>query len=302
MSTTNVTLDAMLAQYANNTKPKPQSSSTAYNEKNYFNTILPDGVDTLTKTIRILPTSDGTTPLVEIHGHQAVIEGKKRTLICPKETKGTDCPFCEARQELLATKTDANKELAKKYSARKMYVVKMIDRDDEAHGPKFWRFNHDYSKKGVFDKIFAALQALKKDKDITSVENGRDLSITIARDQNGYAFVQGIVPLDSEPLHADPKVVENWLADTKTWESVYSVKPYEYLEIIVKGGTPFFDKDNKVWIDKAAVGQETTEKLDDELSMGLNNVKNTVTAAAPATSTPAPAVSNNEADDDDLPF
>jgi hypothetical protein len=300
MSTTNGTLDAMLAQYANNTKPKPTSNSTVYSEKNYFNAILPDGVDTLTKTVRILPTSDGTTPLVEIYGHQAVIEGKKRTLICPKETKGTDCPFCEARQELLATGIEANKELAKKYSARKMYVVKLIDRDDEAHGPKFWRFNHDYRKQGIFDKIFAALQALKKDKDITNPQTGRDLSITIARDQNNFAFVQGVVPMDSEPLHVDAKVAENWLADTKTWENVYSVKPYEYLEIIVKGGTPFFDKDNKKWIDKAGVAQESTEKLDSELSMGVNNVKGNVTAAAPTTtSATEPATT---ADDDDLPF
>jgi hypothetical protein len=301
MSTTNGTLDAMLAQYANNTKPKPTNASTVYNEKNYFNTMLPDGVSTLTKTIRILPTSDGTTPLVEIYGHQATIEGKKKTLICPKETKGLECPFCEARQALLATGTEANKELAKKYSSRKMYVVKLIDREDESHGPKFWRFNHDYRKQGIFDKIFAALQALKKDKDITNPETGRDLSMTIARDQNGYAFVQGIVPMDAEPLHTDAKVVENWLADTKTWESVYSVKPYEYLEIIVKGGNPFFDKDNKKWIDKAVLTQDSTEKLDDELSMGINNVKGNVTAAtAPATTTNTPVTTT--VDDDDLPF
>jgi hypothetical protein len=297
MSTTNGTLEAMLAQYANNTKPKPQNSSVEYNAKNYFNTALPDSVNTLTKTIRILPTSDGTTPLVEIYGHQATIDGKKKTLVCPKETKGTDCPFCEARQALLATGTEANKELAKKYGARKMYVVKLIDREDEAHGPKFWRFNHDWRKQGIFDKIFAALQALKKDKDITNPQSGRDLSITIARDQNNFAFVQGIVPLDSEPLHADAKVVENWLADTKTWESVYAVKPYEYLEIIVKGGSPVFDKDNKKWIDKAGISQESTEKLDDELSIGVNNVKDNVTVA-----TPTASVSSSVEEEDDLPF
>jgi hypothetical protein len=301
MSTTNGTLDAMLAQYANNTKPKAQNSSVEYNAKNYFNTMLPEGVNTLTKTIRILPTSDGTTPLVEIHGHQATIDGKKKTLVCPKETKGEDCPFCEVRQLLLATGEEAKKELAKKYSARKMYVVKLIDRDDEAHGPKFWRFNHDYRKQGIFDKIFAALQALKKDKDITNAQSGRDLSVTIARDQNGFAFVQGIVPMDSEPLHSDPKVVESWLADTKTWESVYAVKPYEYLEIVVKGGNPVFDKENKKWIDKASLTQEGAEKekekLDEELSMGVNNVKSNVTEA-----TTSAAASATQTEEDDLPF
>lgn len=298
MSTpTNNMLEIMLKQYEDNNKPKAKSVSTEYNPKNYFNAILPDNETSGTKIIRVLPTSDGTTPFVEIYGHQAVVEGKKKTFICLKNTKGIDCPFCEAREELLATGKESDKEIAKKYSARKMYVIKLIDRDDEAHGPKFWRFNHDYRKTGIFDKIAAVLKIFKTD--ITHPTTGIDLAISIGRDQNNYAVVQSIQALPASPLHTDEAKAAAWLADTKTWENVYGVKPYEFLEIIVKGGTPHFDKDSKKWVDKASVSNDSTEKkLDAELSMGLNTVKGSVTPATPVTTTPAPAVD----DTDDLPF
>jgi hypothetical protein len=37
---------------------------------------LPDGVDSMTKEIRLLPNFNGF-PLVEYHGHTAPLEGKK---------------------------------------------------------------------------------------------------------------------------------------------------------------------------------------------------------------------------------
>lgn len=300
MSTpTNNMLEIMLKQYEDNNKPKAKAASTEYNPNNYFNAILPDNETSGTKIIRVLPTSDGTTPFVEIYGHQAVVEGKKKTFICLQNTKGTACPFCEAREELLSTGKDSDKEIAKKYSARKMYVIKLIDRDDEKHGPKFWRFNHDYRKTGIFDKIAAVLKIFKTD--ITHPLTGIDLAISIGRDQNNYAVVQSIQALPASPLHTDEAKAAEWLADTKTWENVYGVKPYEFLEIIVKGGTPHFDKVNKKWVDKASVSTDSTEKLDAELSMGLNTVKASVTPANPAT----PAATNTQQmvdDTDDLPF
>ena len=297
MSNTNI-LAAMLKQYESNTTSYTKSENT-YDLKNYFTTFLKEKEKSATRRIRILPTKDGSSPFVEIHGHKIQVDGEWKTFVCLKHEKGEDCPFCEAREALISTGKESDKELAKKYSAKKMYVVKVIDRDNEADGPKFWRFNHDYRKTGTLDKIYGVLQAVNKD--ITDPTTGRDLLVMIARDQNNRPVVQSISHVDPSPLSEDADLAKEWLSDERTWEDVYSIKSYEYLEIIVKGGVPTWDKDAKKWIDKASItASEEGDNLDEELTLGVQNVKSNITASQ-ATPQAAPVASEEEADDD-LPF
>ncbi len=299
MSNTN-TLDAMLAQYESNSKPQTRNNNVKeYDLKNYFTTFLPEKVDSSTKRIRVLPTTDGSSPFVEIHGHKAQVDGDWKTFVCLKHEKGEECPFCEAHDALRATGKEADKELAKKYNARRMYVVKVIDRDKPEEGIKFWRFNHDYRKQGILDKIFGVLKAVNKD--ITHPETGRDLLVIISRDQSKRPVVQSIQHVDPTPLSEDAEQAKEWLADARTWEDVYSVKPYEYLEIIVKGGTPMWDKEAKQFIDKASVTEKESDNLEEEVSLGVPNVKPNVTVATQVTETePTPDAGGDE--EDDLPF
>jgi len=299
----NNALMAMLNQYENNSKPMGKPAEEKFNVNNYFGTFLEQNEKSATKMVRILPTPDGSSPFVEVWGHKATVDGKKSTFACLKHEKGLDCPFCEAREALLATGSDADKTLAKNYSARKMYIVKVIDRDHEDHGVKFWRFNDDYTKKGVYDLIGGIIKTIKKD--ISDAETGRDLSIIIGRNQTGIPIVTSISHLDPTPLSEDASLVEKWTSDARTWENVYSVKPYEYLEIIVKGGTPVWSKELKKIVDKNSLTAKVeTTPLDAELTLGVANVKSNVTAA---TSTPqaTPTITESEVsenDGDDLPF
>jgi len=298
MSNEKNALDAMLAQYEKNNAPKYVKSETAkvYDLKNYFNTFIKEGVKSATKQIRVLPTTDGSTPFVELHAHKVQVDGEWKTFPCLKHEKGEACPFCEAREALLATGKDSDKELAKKYNARKMYVVKVIDRDNEEEGVKFWRFNHDYRKEGIYDKIIGVLNAIKKD--VTNAETGRDLLLTINRNQNGIPVVSAVASLDPSGLSEDQDQKTEWLEDVRTWEDVYSVRTYDYLEIIVKGGVPVWDKDEKKFVDKASIGTDENSTLESELTMGVENVKANVQAAE-ATTTATVSV---EEDEDDLPF
>jgi hypothetical protein len=141
------------------------------------------------------------------------------------------------------------------------------------------------------------LSALKKDRDVSNPETGRDLAITINRDQNNKPVVSSIVAQDSTLLSEDAEKKATWLADTRTWEDVYSVRTYDYLEIIVKGGVPAWDKEAKKFVDKASLKAEGGDNLDAELTVGVENVKANVKAA---TTTSAPAASKEEGDD--LPF
>jgi hypothetical protein len=296
------TLDAMLKQYetSSNSYTKNESSKV-YDLKNYFTTHLADKQKTATKRIRILPTQDGSSPFVQIHGHKIQLDGEWKTFVCLKHEKDEDCPFCEAREALLATGKEQDKELAKKYGARKMYVVKIIDRDNEADGIKFWRFNHDYRKQGIFDKIYGVLEATKQD--ITDPEKGRDLLVMIARDQNNRPTVTTISHLDPSPLSDDAEVSQEWLGDARTWEDVYSIKSYDYLEIVVKGGSPTWDKEAKKFVDKNSVSTtDEVASLDDELSLGVANVKPSVTTATTTKPTKKEPVVEESTEEDDLPF
>jgi hypothetical protein len=300
MSNEKSALDAMLAQYEKNNAPRyEKKSEKVYDLKNYFNTFIKDGINAATKEIRILPSQDGS-PFVEVHGHKVQIEGEWKTFACLKHQKGEACPFCEAREELLATGKESDKELAKKYNARKMYVVKVIDRENEEWGVKFWRFNHDYRKEGIFDKIHGLLTALKTNKDITNATSGRDLAISIQRNQNKIPVVTSIAALDATPLSEDAELTEKWLSDTRTWEDVYSVRTYDYLEIIVKGGVPVWDKDEKKFVDKEALKADSNSTLEEELTLGVENVKANLQVST--TIAPTETSVSTEDEEDDLPF
>lgn len=289
-------LAAMLAQYESNNKPKyEKKTEKVYELKNYFNTFIKEGTKSATKTIRIVPTADGSSPFVEFHGHKVQVDGEWKTFACLKEEKDEPCPFCEARDVLNATGTEANKELAKKYKSKLMYVVKVIDRDNEEEGVKFWRFNHDWRKEGIYDKIHGLINALKKD--ITDVNTGRDLVLTINRNQNNVPVVSAVASLDASPLSEDATKVAEWTGDARTWEDVYSVRSYDYLEIIVRGEIPVWDKEAKKFISKSDQKAEGGDGLDAELTMGVETVKANVQAATATESAPAATEES-----DDLPF
>lgn len=304
MSNQQNALEAMLAQYETNNKPKYTASAEAkvYDLKNYFNTFIKEGVKSAVKTIRILPTSDGSTPFVEMYGHKMKVDGETKTFPCLKHEKNEACPFCEAREALLATGKDTDKELAKKYNARMMYIVKVIDRDNEEEGVKFWRFNHDYRKEGIYDKIIGVLNAIKKD--VTHPETGRDLAITINRNQNNIPIVSSVSHLDPSVLSTDPEQSKLWLEDARTWEDVYSVRNYDYLELIVKGETPVWDKDAKKFVAKSSQAEvkNETAALDSELTMGVENVKAGIQAAEEVEVPQTGALAGEEEEEDDLPF
>jgi hypothetical protein len=307
----------MMNQYKNSTssKKKTDKDDKKFDLKNYFNTFLEKGVNSADRRIRILPSSDeNKSAFVEIHGHKQQVEGEWKTFVCPKHERGENCPFCEARELLLATGDAEDKKEANKFSAKKMYVVKIIDREDPDHGVKFWRFNHDYRNTGTLDKIMGVLKTVGQD--ITDVKTGRDLNISINRDAKDRPVISSINQTDQVALSEDENQVAEWLADDRTWNDVYGVKPYDYLELIVRGAVPAWKKDDSErggkYVDKTSLNTKTDsnegqkEELDTELSMGVDKANAELEANAqnqsPITKESAISESSDDEDDDDLPF
>ncbi len=278
------TFDAVLAQYEKNKNATSGNSNKVSQEdrmKKYFTTVLPKGSKGEERRIRILPTSDGSSPFKEVYFHEVQVDGKWVKLYDPKQ-EGKRSPLNEVYEGLMMTGVESDKELARQYRSRKFYIVKVIDRDHEQDGPKFWRFKHNAKGDGVLDKIFPIF---RNKGDITNPENGRDLilSLTLAKSGNGkeYTTINSVIPEDAGGLHTDANVAKTWIDDELVWSDVYSKKGEDYLEMVAKGEVPRWDSTSNKWV---------------------SNSQQEETISAPKTSTPVVDPQEDDEVDGDLPF
>jgi len=239
-------LDSVLAQYEKSKQSGGASNKMTQEErmKKYFAAILPANQSSAQKRVRILPTKDGSSPFVEAWFHEVQVGGQWNKFYDPGKNDNEASPLTDVHDALISTGKDSDKELAKQYKARKFYIVKVIDRDNEADGPKFWRFKHNYKNEGVLDKI---IPIWKAKGDITDPEKGRDLIIELAKAKTPkgkeYTIIQTVMYDDATPIHTEETTGKSWVSDELTWRDVYSKKPTEYLEAIARGETPRWDSD-----------------------------------------------------------
>ena len=239
-------LDAILAQYEQSQKSSSTSNKMSQDErmKKYFAALLKDNEKQGQKRLRILPTSDGSSPFKEVWFHEIQVDGKWQKFYDPGKNDNERSPLSEVYEELMSTGRDADKELAKQYKPRKFYIVKLIDRDNEQDGVKFWRFKHNYKNEGILDKLIPIFRAKG---DVTDPIKGRDiiLEMTKAKTPKGaaYTVIQTIMYDDPAPIHEDKSIGDSWVNDELSWADVYSKKPVEYLEAIARGETPKWDSE-----------------------------------------------------------
>jgi gp32 DNA binding protein like len=247
------TFEEVQKQYEKNKNAASGSKFASQEErqKKYFTTVLPKGSTGEDRRVRILPTKEGVSPFVEVWFHEVQVDGKWVKLYDPKQ-EGKHSPLNEVHDSLMATGEESDKKLANAYRARRFYIVKLIDRDNEADGPKFWRFKHNSKQEGIFDKIFPIFRTKG---DITDPLKGRDLvlslSLTTSNAGKEYTTINSIIPDDVSPLSTNEEQAQKWINDTLVWSDVYSKKPEEYLEMVANGETPKWDQDTKKWISNA---------------------------------------------------
>ncbi len=289
------TFDAVLAQYEKNKNAASGNANRVSSEdrmKKYFTTVLPKGSKGEEKRIRILPTKDGSSPFVEVYFHEVQVDGKWVKLFDPKQD-GKRSPLNEIYEELMMTGIEADRELARTYRSRKFYIVKVIDRDNENDGVKFWRFKHNAKGDGILDKI---IPIFRNKGDITSVTEGRDLILSLALTKAGtgkeYTTINSVIPEDKGPLHTDENIASTWSNDELTWSDVYSKKGEDYLDMVAKGETPRWDSNLGKWASNTTGEENFTPQAPSA-------------PQAPAPSVPTPSVVDPQADDDideELPF
>ena len=290
MATNNV-LDAVLAQYESSKQSGSSSTSKMSQEermKKYFAAILKDNEKQAQKRIRILPTPDGSSPFKEVWFHEIQVDGKWQKFYDPAKNDNERSPLNEVYEELISTGKESDKQLAAQYRSRKFYIVKVIDRDNEQDGVKFWRFKHNYKQEGILDKI---IPIWKAKGDITDPDNGRDLILELTKAKTGkgvtYTVIQTVMYDDPSPISTDEAQMSEWVGDEMTWEDVYSKKPVEYLEAIAKGETPRWDSEKGGYVYSNDETAEMSMGGSPSKSVSINEV--------------ADPQSNDEIDED-LPF
>lgn len=294
--TANIDADAVAEQYekehSTTTKTKKK---TEFNEKNYLQARLKPGEKSKSLTIRLLPFSpEGGSPFKKVFIHTVKVNkelspGGWRTFVCPTHNKmGDKCPFCAVSAEAKELRYNAPTEVEKKKygdiefmnRSKAAWIVRCIERGHEEDGVKFWLFNDSAKKDGVYDKILniyferkKAAEKKGKTSNIFDLNEGKDLIITLTKDDNGKTVTKIVDDEDKTPLTESYEQGTAWINDPKQWTEVYTVKPYEYMEIVVKGGVPVFDKNQNKYVDSAEKAEEDKKAAEEELKENLTEHK-----------------------------
>ena len=251
-------LDAVLSQYEKNKQSgdstKPQMTSEE-RMKQYLSIMLPKGTKQGEKRIRIVPTTDGTSPFKEVFFHNIQVQGRWQKLYDPGKNSegkpsGERSPLNEVEEALRLAGDAQSKELARSYRSQKFYIVKVVDRDNEEDGVKFWRFKHNWKGNGPIDKI---IPIWRNKGDVTDANEGRDLililqTLPLPGGRGEYTTVSSVMYEDPGKLSEDQTQTKEWTEDERTWKDVYSQKPVEYLEAISKGLDPVWDSELKKYV------------------------------------------------------
>ena len=294
MGNLNVNIDAASVLLQNETENYEPKKKMAFSLKNYLQAKLNSNETSKKITIRLLPfDSEGGSPFKKVHMHTVKVNKEVspnsgwRTFVCPLNNDfepKTPCPFCEtydqARKLRFESKNEAEK---KKYGeiefanrAKECWIVRCIERGHEEDGVKFWLFTHSKKKDGVYDKIMNLFKTRYEEakeegyeENIFDLNNGKDLVITLTKDSNNKTTIQISDKSKSTPLSDDYELAESWVNDEKKWTDVFTVKPYDYMSVIVEGGIPVFDKKRNKYVDKAKLEEEEKEEREKEIKENL---------------------------------
>lgn len=292
-------IEAQFRKIQQSRKNETQKKKVEYDVKNYLSVKLSGKEVTKKLTIRILNlTPDSNTPFAEVHQHY--LPSAKKSYICAKQTENLPesvdkvCPFCDIRDQAKIEQKGADqatweklKDIYKQNGSMVGYIVRLIDRDDESFGIKFWKFSEP-----VYKMIYNIYEDNKSDGiNIFDYENGKDLTITIEK-SNGKSKVTNVSAKNKlTPLTNSEDAANKLITDEKVWTDVYGIKPYDYLELMINDKTPFYDKTISKWVAKRESEESTETNFEGQYVHSSEETEETEEHSVP-----------NQTESDDLPF
>jgi hypothetical protein len=337
-SAVNVDVKALEEQNENFKKSNSMNQNAKkmnFDPKNYLDLKLKEHEATKTVKIRFLPISatDGTV-FFDIITHalkvdKEIAQSGFKSYVCLNDDKAEtedECPICKKSKELFdkaaKARQEGNEALSKSLfkeacalKKKRTFITRVIDRDHEDEGVKFWRFNENTKGEGIYDKLWAlnktreeeALEDGEENYSIFDLYKGKDIIITVSKSliPDGFGGMKETVAYNitdsgnRKPLSKDVEKANAWLNDEKTWKDVYSLKSADYLELVVNGKIPVYNKDMGKFVEKTVLdkeAQKAEEEAANEILMeSYGKIKSDVKEEI---------VNNDTSDDfeDDLPF
>ena len=298
-----VNIDAKVLEDQNENLKKPKESlqntqKISFDPKNYLDLRLKDHEATKTVKVRFLPISaSDSTVFFDITTHalkvdKEIAKSGFKSYVCLNDEKvgsKEECPICKKSKELFdksaKARQEGNEALSKSLfkeacslKKKRTFITRVIDRDHEEEGVKFWRFNENSKGEGIYDKLMSLYntrkqESLDEDKgeyNIFDLYEGKDIIINVSKSQipDGFGGMKNTIACNitdsgnSKPLSKDIEKANCWLNDEKTWKDVYSNKTAGYLELVVNGKIPVYNKELKKYVEKTEndVQQKKIEK------------------------------------------
>lgn len=318
----------------------PQSST--FDPKIYLNTKLDDGVNEKIVRIRILPVSSTDSNIflrLKTHSlkvdHEIAKNGFKSFICLNDEHVGSTtkyaCPLCNKAQELFdkakeyREKGDTNLSLtlfkqACSFKYKYTYIVRVIDRDHEDEGVKFWRFNENSKGEGCYDKLMAIYNTRREQKpdgtfyNIFDLMEGRDIVLTIKRvfDTKGNDTGKSSINITdgnfSKPLSQNIEQANAWINDEKKWSDAYRIKDADYMAIVADGKIPVRNRETGKYVPKDVIMEQKAqqEQAQTEMAQQILAEHSNTQVQSPHQNNdwavPTAAATTTDSDEEPLPF
>jgi hypothetical protein len=163
-------------------------------------------------TIRLLPDTEGD-PFKSAWFHYK-IGGK--SFLCPKKNFGEECAVCAFASKLYSEKTPESTKAAKDFTAKQRFFSSIVVRGEEKDGVKVW----GYGKIAHTDMI--GLVVNPEYGDITDVENGTDLLISISKNAGQSFPTTKITPSRrTSPLLKESEEVDTLLESIPDFDTLH---------------------------------------------------------------------------------
>ena len=335
-----VNIDAKALEEQNENLKKPKNDfqnqkKVSFDPKNYLDLKLKEHEATKMVKIRFLPISaSDSTVFFNITTHalkvdKEIAKSGFKSYVCLNDEKvdsKEECPICKKSKELFdksaKARQEGNEALAKSLfkeacslKKKTTFITRVIDRDHEDEGVKFWRFNENSKGEGIYDKLISLYETRKKESledcgeeyNIFDLYDGKDIIITVSKSKipDGFGGMKDTIAYNitdsgnKKPLSKDIDKANSWLNDEKTWKDVYSNKSSEYLELVVNGKIPVYDKELGKYVEKTendTQQKKIEEQAASEVLKETYNVNNNFDEEVVNKETLV------DTDEDDLPF
>ena len=306
-SAVNVDAKALEEQNENLKKPKndfQNSKKLSFDPKNYLDLKLQEHEATKRVRVRFLPiSSTDSTVFFDITTHALKVDKEIarsgfKSYVCLNDknvNSEEECPICKKSKELFEKSAEARKNgndaLSKSLfkeacslKKKRTFIARVIDRDHEDEGVKFWRFNENSKGEGIYDKLMSLYNTRKQESiedgdgeyNIFDLYKGKDIIINVVKSQipDGFGGMKDTIAYNitdsgnKKPLSEDVEKANGWLTDPKTWKDVYSNKNADYLELVVNGKIPVYNKELGKYVEKTesdAQAQKVQEEAATEI-------------------------------------